>query len=738
MEGYIKPLTRLGGGEYNAARSVGRSALTRSSIAARTDQAVQEVPMLEALLETLQQHYTLSGALALLIVAIATIVARSIYSIGPTQVGLVRRRFGEKLPEDNPVAFRGEAGYQAELLMPGLRFKSWLVYTVTKHAWVQVPAGQIGIVIAQVGQPLPIGAKSAVYTEAFGNFTDLRAFVEGAGDKKIRGQKGVQRPVLSPGTLAPIHPVAFLVITKPHVYGVPVSEELRSQMTGQRLTFASFGLGETALDVARIEPQATESGHVVDMIGVVTTLEGDPLPAGDIAGRLGGFKDIENLEKPAAPSGAGVSGAGSPPANAQLIETILGSKNDQHKSYQDFQAFLDRGGRIGLQHDPLLYGAYNLNPFLVRVEQVPMLVVEQGQVAVIKSYVGLPTEDTSGAEFKFGSLVKPGHRGIWEEPLRTGKYPINPRIYQAEIVPTAILKLDWSRGVTGAHGLDARLEPIVAKSREGFIFSLDLQVLIHVPDTKGPRVISMVGSMLNLVNEVLQAALGNLFRNKLAMMEAVTFIQNRQTVQEEATKHIAEQLSEYEVETKGVYIQDVILPEALVAVLTRREIANQEIETFKMQQKAQEQRVATEATTGKADMQRDLAKSSIGIEINKNNADARVEQARGESEFIKQTGTAQADVIRAQGTAQADVIRAQGLSKAEGFRAQNEALGATSTTLVNIATVLAEKGAQFVPQILTVGGGSAVDGLAATLTKVLAGQANLNSPPSSPADAGTT
>ncbi|HXR33437.1 MAG TPA: hypothetical protein VN830_07005 [Verrucomicrobiae bacterium] len=165
-------------------------------------------------------------------------------------------------------------------------------------------------------------------------------------------------------------------------------------------------------------------------------------------------------------------------------------------------------------------------------------------------------------------------------------------------------------------------------------------------------------------------------------------------------------------------------------MLTRREIANQEIETFIMQQKAQEQRVATEATTGKADMQRDLAKSSIGIEINKNNADARVQQARGEPEYIKQTGTAQADVIRAQGTAQADVIRAQGLAKAEGFSAQNAAIGATSTTLVNIATVLAEKGAQFRPQILAVGGGSSIDGLAATLAKVLAGQASLPSPTS--------
>ena len=262
--------------------------------------------------------------------------------------------------------------------------------------------------------------------------------------------------------------------------------------------------------------------------------------------------------------------------------------------------------------------------------------------------------------------------------------------------------MDWSKGVTGAHGLDARLEPIVAKSREGFIFTIDLQVLIHVPDTKAPRVISMVGSMLNLVNEVLQPAVGNLFRDKLGGMEAVKFIQSRQTVQEEAMQHILQQLAEYEVETKGVYIQDVILPQELVGVLTKREIANQEIETFKMQQKAQEQRVATEATTGKAEMQRDLAKSSIGIEINKNNADARVEQARGESEFIKQTGTAEADVIRAQGVA-----------KAEGFKAQNEAIGSASTALVNVATVLADKGAQFVPQILVLGGAGA-DGFART------------------------
>jgi hypothetical protein len=608
---------------------------------------------------------------------LATVLA-SFYSIGPTQIGLERKRFGKKLPGNNPVAFEGEAGYQAELLMPGLRFKFKPFSAVTKHPWVQVPAGQIGVVIAQVGKPTPIGAKSARYDSAFGNFTDFRTFVEKGGEK------GVQRPVLTPGTLAPIHPVAFLVITKPQVFGVPVSDEYKNLAGNNKLSFRAFGLEEWQLDVTRIAPKpAGESGKVVDMIGVVTALDGEPLPAGAIASRLGGFKDVSEFE--------GQDGV----TDFQLMGLILGSKNDQHNNYQDFQKFLEAGGKIGLQHDPLLYGAYNLNPFLVRVEQVPMLVVEQGQVAVIKAYVGLPTQDTSGADFKFGSLVRPGHQGIWQEALRTGKYPINPRIYDAKLVLTSILKLDWAKDVTGAHGLDARLEPIIAKSNEGFVFSIDLQVLIHVPDTKAPRVISMVGSMENLVNEVLQAAVGNLFRDKIGGMEAITFIQTRQKVQEQAFSYIQEKLAEYEIETRGVYIQDVVYPEQLVTVLTQREVAHQEVETFKMQRQAQDQRIETEKARGTADMQVDLAKSKVGVDIQTNKAEARMKEAQGEATYIERTGTARGAEVRA-----------VGLANAEAYQRQVEALGKGPTALVNAIKALAVGNTSFMPKILVVGGGS--------------------------------
>jgi regulator of protease activity HflC (stomatin/prohibitin superfamily) len=292
--------------------------------------------------------------------------------------------------------------------------------------------------------------------------------------------------------------------------------------------------------------------------------------------------------------------------------------------------------------------------------------------------------------------------------LRTGKYAINPRCYQAEIVPTAILTLNWADAVSQAHHLDRSLQPITAKSREGFVFKLDLQVQIHVPDTRAPWVISMVGSMQNLVNEVLQAAVGNHFRDKLQSMPAVRFIETRQQVQEEARAHIEAHLRTYEVETKGVYIQDVLFPQELVYVLTQREIAHQEIETYKKQDEAQRQRTAMEQSKGVADMQADLARSRVGVEIKSNDAEARKREADGEASYIRDTGAARGAEVEA-----------IGLARAHAYARQVEALGAGPTALVNLATALAEGKNRFIPEVLVAGQGGTLDGLTATLTKLL-------------------
>jgi uncharacterized membrane protein YqiK len=640
---------------------------------------------------------TLGGALLLLV------LLRSIYVIGPSEVGLVTKRISwRKLKSEDPVAFVGEAGYQADLLRPGFRFKLWGIFKVDKFPWVQVPAGEIGVVVAQIGNPLPVGAKSAESKGDIRSISDVRSFLE------LGGQKGVQRQVLPPGTLLPIHPVGFLVITREQVFGLPVSPEHgRRQLLGCE----SFGLAPEQLLVTIIQPMQTQDGKMVrDMCGIVTALEGQPLPSGAIASRLGEFDDVHRLEEDGR-------------SDAEIIETLIGSKNNLHNNYQDFDAFLKNGGRIGLQHDTLLYGAYVLNPFLVRVEMVPMLVVNQGEVAVVKAYVGLPTQDTSGPQFKFGSIVRPGHRGIWQEPLRTGKYAINPRCYEPEIVPTAILTLNWADANSRAHDLDRELKQIIAKSKEGFVFAIDLQVQIHVPDTKAPRVISMVGTMKNLATEVLQSAVGNHFRDKLQSMAAIEFIEKRQDVQNAAMDHIKGKLDGYEVETRGVYIQDVILPETLVSVLTQREIAHQQQATFEQQKAAEAKRVDMEQAKGRANMQAELAKSEVGVQIAENQASAKKAQAQGDATLIEATGKAEA--VR---------IEAAGLARAKGYEAQVKALGSTQTALVNVATALAEGKVKIGPEILSVGGGGGgLESLIGVTTQLLAKRRS--SPPPDPAPA---
>jgi len=619
-----------------------------------------------------------AGFMFLLLILIA--LSKSIKSIGPNELGLVIKRFGKKLPGDNVIAFNGEAGYQADLLMPGFRFKLWPIYRIVKYPWTQISAGNIGVVIAQIGQPLPAGAKSGVYKKEFGDFVDLRIFVNNGG------QKGIQRPSLRPGASLPIHPIAFLVITSNKVFGEPVDETLiRKTRDGEGLKPESFGLKKEDLEVLIIKPRPIgESSEALDVVGMVTTFEGPPLDAGDIACRIGGFKDVETME------------GNENTSDSDTIEVILSDQNEKHDNFQDFQAFLECGGRMGLQHDVLRYGAYVLNPFLVKVEMVQMLVVQQGEVAVIKAYVGLASEDVSGEDFKYGTIVKPGHRGIWREPMRTGKYAVNPRIYEAEIVPTSILNLSWADQISKAHQMDTNLKSISGKSREGFVFSIDLQVQIHIPDKQAPRVISMVKTVRNLVEEILHPAVGNYFRDKLQGMPAIKFIEEREAVQKEAHEHISTKLQLYSVETPGTYIQDVVFPQTLIAVTMQREIANQQIATYKMEKQSQDQRIEMEAAKGTADQQAELAHSKVGIEIKKNQADARSEEARGEAKYLTDVGQAKGVEIRAVGEA-----------KATAYKQQVEALGAERTAVVAMIEALAREKIQLVPQIMVSGG---VDG----------------------------
>jgi len=184
-------------------------------------------------------------------------------------------------------------------------------------------------------------------------------------------------------------------------------------------------------------------------------------------------------------------------------------------------------------------------------------------------------------------------------------------------------------------------------------------------------------------------------------MAAVDFIQQRQVVQVRAFNHIGEQLKLYKVETLGVYIQDVELPVELVKVLSEREIAKQQAATFAQQRSAQAERVTLEQTKGTADMQTELARSQVTVEIERQKADAKKASAEGDAAAIERLGTAKSRARQAEaegessylqktGEARGAEVRSIGLAQAEAFAKQQEAIGPQATALLNLAKALSE------------------------------------------------
>ena len=138
-------------------------------------------------------------------------------------------------------------------------------------------------------------------------------------------------------------------------------------------------------------------------------------------------------------------------------------------------------------------------------------------------------------------------------------------------------------------------------------------------------------------------------------------------------------------------------------MLTQREIANQEIETFKEQKEAQDQAHRDGAGQG----HRPTCSASwrgrrSASTIKTNNAGARKAEADGEATYIAQTG-------RAKGAE----VEAVGLARAKGFEAQVEALGPEATTMVNTITELVKSGTRFVPDILVSGASGGGDAMTA-------------------------
>jgi uncharacterized membrane protein YqiK len=570
------------------------------------------------------------------------------------KIGLVTKKFvlfgaDKSLPDGRIIATKGEAGYQAQTLAPGLYWGMWIwQYSIDMTGFTVIPEGKIGLVLSKDGQEIPTGRILARRVDS-DNFQDATSFLNNGG------QKGRQTAFITTGSYR-INTFLFEII---------IADQIKIYE---------------------------------NMIGIVTALDGEPIPQGQIAGKF-------------------VEG---------------------HNNFQDFDQFLDKGGNRGLQPQVMLAGSYYINTWGILIEQNPMTDVPIGYVGVVISYIGEDGQDVTGDTFKHGNIVSKGQRGVWMEPFGPGKYALNKYTTKLEPVPTTNLVLNWANARSESHDLDKNLSTITVRSKDGFPFNLDVAQIIHVPANEAPKVIARFGSMNNLVSQVLEPTIGNYFRNSAQDSDVISFLSTRKERQESAKNHIKLVLDEYNVNAVDTLIGDIVPPDSLMKTLTDRKLAEEEQKTYQTQRMAQEQRQGMEKETAIADMQKEIVRASQSVEIAQRTADATVKKAEGdatslklnvnaEAEATKMRANAEAEATKARagaqaeatklnasaeaerisktGLAEAEKIMAVGKSTAESYQLQVSAMGGDNFTRYKVTEEIGKGNIKVIPDVLISGNG---------------------------------
>lgn len=648
------------------------------------------------------------------------------------EIGLVESVDGQPIPEghifaraveghasfQNGEAFiknGGQKGPQLEVIPPGNYRINPLLFKVTKGAVTTINEGEIGLIESADGQPIPTGRIFASVATGHNSFQSAEAFIRNGG------QKGPQTEILPPGVYR-IHPHLFkvtkaqaVVIQKGEV-GLVTAQDGAPIPKGRLLAHSvqghsNFEDGEAFLrNGGQKGPQidvllpgtyrinlnlfAIQIAPAVvieaNKVGLVNALDGIPLPEG------------EYVAKP-------VSG---------------------HTDFQDGSAFLTQNGQRGPQLDVLRPGTYYINPLMFAIETDNVAVIERGQVGVIVSNVGEePTDDmkkrlgssqidSSEEEGKERYVVPKGYRGIQEEVAGPGRYYLNRRAFMAYVIDTTNITIDWD------DQSDTRFDQLNVISKDGFPIQVAVKVVIRVRPDQAPYMVAKVGSIDNLIQHVIHPMIDSSFRNQASTASAMNFLQSRSEEQNKAENSARSALERYHVECVSVLICQIKLPEDLMQTQTKRIIAEQQQEMYKMEQKSQAERTEMEKMRATADQQPTLVASEIAVKVATQKKTEMITLAEGTAEAKALEGSGEGKRLKAIGEGEAAKIAAIGEATAQAYNKQQEAIGEDAIKQIKIVELIASAiqagQIKIVPDVL-VSGGHAGDGLMAQLARLLPG-----------------
>jgi uncharacterized membrane protein YqiK len=580
---------------------------------------------------------------------------RDVIRIHPDQVGIVEAKDGAPLSpgqnfgkvvecndfQDAQAFFEkeGQRGKQLAILKAATYQINTELFKIQRDSLIRIQAGEIGIVEARDGAPLPPGQNFGKVVEC-NDFQDAQAFFDQGG------QKGKQLAILKAGTYQ-INTALFEVRTAPIVKvlpgeialvvaqgGTPLSPErilgravecnnfedaqafiANGGQRGKQLAILRAGEYQINTDLFTIVTtvNATEYGMKpddlklctvgADKIGIVTTLDGLPVPEGEVAGSF-----IEG-----------------------------------HDKFQNGQKFIDAGGFRGLQEEFLQEGSWSLNPWFVQVEQVPLTEISADKVGVITSYIG---KNFDSASTKGSRLVDEGYKGVQKIPLRPGKYSINTRVKSVEVVPTNEIILNWSDEPKPDDNYDTNLKALKLRSKDGFTFDIRVTQVISIAEEDAPRMILRVGAKVtedshqkykntaikNLVSRVLGPMIDSFFRNSAQGYEALDFQDNRVEIQRGAEEHIKAALNAYGVQAISTLINEIDPPDELEELVKQSRVFEEQRKTIEAEKLTEQERQGLIEEQQRTKAQVELVKAQQNLQIAGLNAQATIKKVEADAE----------------------------------------------------------------------------------------------------------
>ncbi|KAA5536368.1 flotillin family protein [Taibaiella lutea] len=576
------------------------------------------------------------------------------------KIGLVTKKFvlfgsNKSLPDGKIIATKGEAGFQARTLAPGLYWGMWVwQYTIDMSPFIVIPEGKIGLILANDGQEIPTGAILARRVSS-DNFQDAEMFLNN------NGQKGRQTSYITAGTYR-INTFAFTV---------------------------------TIADMVSISE---------NRVGIVTTLDGLPISKGQIAGNnVEGHNNFQDFD-------AFLENGGSRGLQPQII--LAGSYNINKWAVQIEEILMtevpigyvgvvisfigDDGADVtgdtfkhgnivskgfkGVWYEPLGPGKYPLNKYTMKMEIVPT-------TNLVLNWANARSE-AHALDKNLSTITVRSKDG----------FPFNLDVSQIIHVPANEAPKVIARFGSMTNLVSQVLEPTIGNYFRNSAQDSDVISFLSTRKERQESAKEHIRAVLEEYNvNAVDTLIGDINPPE-ALMKTLT---DRKIAEEEQKTYQTQRMAQ----------------EQRQGMAKETAIADMQKEIVQAQQSVEIAQRTADAAVKKAEGEATSLKLKVDAEAQatkmRANAEAEATKAfaAAKAEATKLNASADAEQISKTGLAEAEKIMAIGKSTAEAYELQVKAMGDDNFTKFKVTEEIGKNGIKIIPDLLISGNGGTDGGL---------------------------